>query len=53
MSLLLETIQNKVLVGADVNQLWDTFTNNLQESINNYVPQKIAKSKDKFPRITK
>ena len=53
LSLLLETIQNKVLVGADVNQLWDTFTNNLQESINNHVPQKIAKSKDKFPWITK
>ena len=33
MSLLLATIQHKVLVGADVNQTWDTFTDNLQESI--------------------
>ena len=53
LSFLLETIQNKLLVGADVNQLWDTFTNNLQESINNHVPQKIAKSKDEFQWITK
>ena len=53
MSILLTTIQHKVVVGTDVNQLWDTFTDTLQESINNHIPQKIAKAKDKFPWITK
>ena len=53
MSILLATIQHKVVVGTDVNQLWDTFTDTLQESIINHIPQKIAKAKDKFPWITK
>ena len=53
MSILLATIQHKVVVGTDVNQLWYTFTDTLQESINNRIPQKIAKAKDKFPWITK
>ena len=53
MSILLATIQHKVVVGTDVNQLWDTFTDTLQERINNHIPQKIAKAKDKFPWITK
>ena len=53
MSLLLAKIQHKVLVGADVNQMCDTFTDTLQESINNHMPQKIVKYNDKFPWITK
>ena len=53
MSILLTTIQHKVVVGTDVTQLWDIFTDTLQESINNHIPQKIAKAKDKFPWITK
>ena len=52
-TILLATIQHKVVVGTDVNQLWDTFTDTLQESINNHIPQKIAKANDKFPWITK
>ena len=44
MSILLATIQHKVVVGTYVNQLWDTFSDTLQESINNHIPQKIAKA---------
>ena len=53
MSILLATIEHKVVVGTDVNQLWDTFTNTLKESIYNHIPQKIAKANDTFPWITK
>ena len=51
MSILLATIQHKVVVGTDVNQLWDTFTDTLKESTNNHIPQEIVESKDTFPWI--
>lgn len=52
MASLLTTIQHKIDIGLDINQLWATFTDLLHDSINRHIPHKLAKTRDKLQRIT-
>ena len=53
MKTLYSTIKQMAQLEMNVNNLWNTFNDQLQTSIQKHIPHKLTKPKDKLPWITK